>query len=289
MCLMWCLPAICWIASCGVSVLCNHNVTIFCGPMAIIKLYYYYYDYDIYWLGTHWEENHQCVCDVFEIWVNNIKYYYYHTGSKITCIILYFKHIHIVVIITHYKCMGYVIIPKPHFSSREGVNSRCRHFYFLLYRRFDSIYPGYDRGFRSPFGRVAGDQLLIDCSCHRLVDDQLNNRFLLSFWDFAWRCKSMRERNESIRTIWDISRDDRTRTARQFALMTTGAAVAVYIYWFWTKQRHVETFTRWRLMTTGVAIAVCIYRLWIKTSTRRNIHQVVPYDHWRGHCGVDCE
>ena len=29
--------------------------------------------------------------------------------------------------------MGYVIIPKPHFSSREGINSRCRRFYLLLF------------------------------------------------------------------------------------------------------------------------------------------------------------
>ena len=25
-------------------------------------------------------------------------------------------------------CTGYVIIPKPHLSSREGINSRCRRF-----------------------------------------------------------------------------------------------------------------------------------------------------------------
>ena len=29
---------------------------------------------------------------------------------------------------THYKLIGYVLIPKPHFSSREGINSRCRRF-----------------------------------------------------------------------------------------------------------------------------------------------------------------
>ena len=27
-----------------------------------------------------------------------------------------------------YKCIDYVIIPKPHFSSREGIISRCRRF-----------------------------------------------------------------------------------------------------------------------------------------------------------------
>ena len=29
--------------------------------------------------------------------------------------------------------MGYVIIPKPHFSSREGINSRCRRSDVLLF------------------------------------------------------------------------------------------------------------------------------------------------------------
>ena len=30
-----------------------------------------------------------------------------------------------------YKRIGYVIIPKPHFSSREGIISRCRRFDLL--------------------------------------------------------------------------------------------------------------------------------------------------------------
>ena len=29
--------------------------------------------------------------------------------------------------------MGYVIIPKPNVSSREGTNSRCRRFYLLVF------------------------------------------------------------------------------------------------------------------------------------------------------------
>ena len=31
------------------------------------------------------------------------------------------------------KSIGYAIIPKPHLSSREGINSRCRRFYSLLF------------------------------------------------------------------------------------------------------------------------------------------------------------
>ena len=30
-----------------------------------------------------------------------------------------------------YKCIDYVIIPKPNFSSREGITSRCRRFDLL--------------------------------------------------------------------------------------------------------------------------------------------------------------
>ena len=32
-----------------------------------------------------------------------------------------------------YKRIGYAIIPKPHFSSHEGINSRCRRFNLLLF------------------------------------------------------------------------------------------------------------------------------------------------------------
>ena len=43
---------------------------------------------------------------------------------------------------THYtNASSYVIIPKPHFSSREGIHSRCR--------RFGSIIHRYDRCCRS--------------------------------------------------------------------------------------------------------------------------------------------
>ena len=52
-------------------------------------------------------------------------------------IIVYFKHItHTVVIITHSKRMGYVIILKP---SHAGTNARCRRFYLLLFHNFVSI------------------------------------------------------------------------------------------------------------------------------------------------------
>ena len=34
---------------------------------------------------------------------------------------------------THYKHIGHVIIPKPHFSSREGITSHCRRFDLLIF------------------------------------------------------------------------------------------------------------------------------------------------------------
>ena len=53
---------------------------------------------------------------------------------KSNIIIVYFKHItHIVVIITSYKCKGYVIIPKPTFSDLVGINNRCCRFDLLLF------------------------------------------------------------------------------------------------------------------------------------------------------------
>ena len=84
------------------------------------------------------------------------------------------SHTHIVAIIAHYKRIGYVIMPKPIFSGREGINSRCRCSDLLLFRHFVSICLHYDRSCRHSdrslsinrdrsycrlvFQRVAGDQ-----------------------------------------------------------------------------------------------------------------------------------
>ena len=66
--------------------------------------------------------------------VISLKYYlHYQPGSNI--IIVYLKQItYTVVIITHYKRMCYVIIPKPNCSIREGINSSCRRFDFFAVR-----------------------------------------------------------------------------------------------------------------------------------------------------------
>ena len=37
---------------------------------------------------------------------------------------------------THYTRIGHIIIPKPHYSSREGINSHCRHFGWLIFAVF---------------------------------------------------------------------------------------------------------------------------------------------------------
>ena len=69
------------------------------------------------------------VCDVFEI-----RDILPGTGPKLIS-----NTPDIVAIIIHYKCVGYLIIPKPNVSGREGTNSRCRRFDLLLFRRLDSI------------------------------------------------------------------------------------------------------------------------------------------------------
>ena len=56
-------------------------------------------------------------------------------------------HTHTVVIITHYKRMGYVIIHKPNCSGRECINSRPR-FDLLLFCRFGSICRRCDHSYR---------------------------------------------------------------------------------------------------------------------------------------------
>ena len=106
------------------------------------------------WPGTWWEENHMFV--------------------------MYLKY-----------RMGYVIIPKPNCSSREGINSRCRHFDLLLFCRFDSVCHRYNRSFCARFGRFSPIKTLL-----------------------GWTVIQTHERKEwhSIRTVWDISRDDRART-----------------------------------------------------------------------------
>ena len=38
------------------------------------------------------------------------------------------KQFFLVDLYTHYKRIGHVIITKPHFSSRDGINSHCRRF-----------------------------------------------------------------------------------------------------------------------------------------------------------------
>ena len=98
---------------------------------------------------------------------------------------------HTVVIITHYNFMGYVIIPKPTCSSREGINSHCRHFELLIFRRFGSICRRYDcRSYVAvhvvAFSTCRWRSTIYPCrsDCRRFDGDQLNTRFLRSFFFF---------------------------------------------------------------------------------------------------------
>ena len=79
---------------------------------------------------------------------------------------------HTVVIITHYKRMGYVIIPKPNVSGREAINSHCHHFDLLLLGRFGSICRRYDRSCHLSNGALAinHDQSLVHSTEHSRGD-----------------------------------------------------------------------------------------------------------------------
>ena len=132
-----------------------------------------------------------------------------------------------IVIHTHalYKRIGYVIIHRPHFSSREGINSRCRRFHLLLFTcsaqpvaamtvavsagRWRSI--DRNRGSNRPFSTA---RCFIQ---HQLARESV---FAIVVGCFS-RVRQFLGRTEtqtremkffqSIRTLWDISRDDRAR------------------------------------------------------------------------------
>ena len=93
-------------------------------------------------------------------------------------IIVYFKHI--THCSNHYRLQtdGYVIIPKPYCSGREGINSRFRRFYLLLFRRFGSICSRYDRscrrsGCRQSTGRWWSSVSAVTTPFRRVVWDQV--------------------------------------------------------------------------------------------------------------------
>ena len=105
------------------------------------------------------------MCDLFEIQDNNINYYHCQPGPTLLSYISNTSHIYTVVIITHYKRMGYVMIHKPKLFTPRRYNSRCRRFDLSLFRRFDTICRRYDRSYRrSGYRRFDG------------VSDQLNTR-----------------------------------------------------------------------------------------------------------------
>ena len=92
--------------------------------------------------------------------------------------------------------MDYVIIPKPNFSRREGINSRCRRFDLLLFHLFGSIcYRNNCRCHHSD-GSLAINR---DGSYWRRWLIQLNTRaatwFRNSFWVFSL-IKNLLVRNE---------------------------------------------------------------------------------------------
>ena len=124
---------------------------------------------------------------------------------------------------TLYKCRGYVIIPKPHFSDREGINSHCR--------RFDLLF------FAVLAESVAADHINRSCACQtRSIDHQRVRRYspfhsietcarmairdsLLMFFAYKKILGRTETRTrdrmycQTIRSVRNISRDDRPRIA----------------------------------------------------------------------------
>ena len=91
----------------------------------------------------------------------------------------YFKHIaHAVVISTHGKGIGYVIIPKPNLSSRECINSCCRRFDFSP---FGSISRRYDRSSRRSDCRVPTGLLCSTMTVSVAVVEHAATRFSRKF------------------------------------------------------------------------------------------------------------
>ena len=124
---------------------------------------------------------------------------------------------------TLYKRRGYVIIPKPHVSSRECINSRCRRFDLLfspcwpnlslLTTLTERVLVGHGRSITSESGLTP-----------LFIQYKLAREWLLAIVHGCFsRIKKMLARTEArtrerifcqtIRTVRDISRDDRARIA----------------------------------------------------------------------------
>ena len=139
------------------------------------------------------------------------------------------KQSSLLILQTLYKRIGYAIIPKPHFSSHEGINSRCRRFNLLLFVVFAQYFAAMIDVVAAHV--VAGDRPTVTVvtapiSTGRLFVHSTYTCTTLGLRDslcvfFAYKTllgrngTRTRERKcfRSIRTVWDISRNDRARIA----------------------------------------------------------------------------
>ena len=119
---------------------------------------------------------------------------------------------------TVHKHIGYEIIPKPHFSSREGINSRCRRFDLLFSPFWFNLSPLWSR--LSPLMlSLAIDRPWPALPLVHSTDTCARLGLRDSFWVFFTYIKKLLGRTEtrtrdrmdcqSIRIVWDISRVDR--------------------------------------------------------------------------------
>ena len=126
---------------------------------------------------------------------------------------------------THYtNASSYVIIPKPRFSTREGIHSRCR--------RFGSVIHRYDRCCRSRWRWRSIDRSTMT-GAYSTVRHSV---FASDFGCFSCIKKlpgrtetRNRERKcfQSIRTMCYISRDDRARFANCSLLTATDLRIII--------------------------------------------------------------
>ena len=103
---------------------------------------------------------------------------------------------HTLVIITHYKCVGYVIIPKPNYSGRESINCCCRRFGSIC-RRYDLSCRRSDRDTSMAIDRDHNYHPFLTARWFIQQNTRAVTRFRDSFWVFfAYKIKKLLGRTE---------------------------------------------------------------------------------------------
>ena len=81
--------------------------------------------------NPQFDQNSSHICCTISLSRNKIIWIFKRESIK--------KQFVVVDLYTHYKRIGHVIITKPHFSSRDGINSHCRRFDSLIFRCMTAV------------------------------------------------------------------------------------------------------------------------------------------------------